>query len=88
YAGHVYCTQGTIRACRTVRKKPLHRKTTWEKSMGEENDCRPLCPHLTVAHATLEPQPNLSKNKPIYERESWNARVVWVAAEMRASADL
>ncbi|KLO13189.1 hypothetical protein SCHPADRAFT_904373 [Schizopora paradoxa] len=55
--------------------------------MGEENDCRPLCPHLTVAHATLEPQPNLSKNKPTYERESWNARVVWVAAEMRASAD-
>ncbi|KLO06799.1 hypothetical protein SCHPADRAFT_910042, partial [Schizopora paradoxa] len=68
YAGHVYCTQGTIRACRTARKKPLHRKTTWEKSMGEENNCRPLCPHLT----------------PTYERESWNARVVWVAAEMRA----
>ncbi|KLO10947.1 hypothetical protein SCHPADRAFT_906412 [Schizopora paradoxa] len=53
--------------------------------MGEEN-YRPLCPHLTVAHAFL----NLNQiylRTSLSMRESWTARAVSVVAKMRASAD-
>lgn len=88
-AGHVYFAQGTTRTCRIgCFKTSPSRKPCGMNRMGEES-YRPLCPHLSVAHALLEPQPNLSTNKPTYERgkESWNARVVSVVAKMRASAD-